>query len=180
MTRSTFLKALTALLPLKALANLVPKSSPSSSLVDLEKLNGTKSVSSTTSTVDLSRLLHAIAEVESGNNDSLEGPKGELSRYQISREVWYQHFPHLNFYLACNGVRANACAERHLNWLRDNDVPDKPYILAYAWNMGRKAAMFQLVTSTHGNTIIGNTYAARVTNLYSDPTFLVPPFHTLR
>lgn len=137
MTRSTFLAALTASL---ISPNLNSQKSPVTSLFS-----------------DRSRLLHCIAEVETGNNDALTGPKGELSKYQITRAVWYEYNPDLNFVLACNGLRAEWTARRHLSHLQDA-YGDSPSLLAQHWKQ------------RHGPpTKETREYTQRVMNLYNEP-----------
>lgn len=130
--------------------------------------------------VDLSRLLRCIAEVETGNNDSKIGRNGERSRYQIKKNVWYQHCPYIytnndagqaGHETYCKGKLATQVAMDHLIWLNSNIPHDlfserlfRQYPLAACWNGGLSVWRGRLPTS------VAN-YATRVTNLYDDKTF---------
>jgi hypothetical protein len=130
------------------------------------------------STVDLSLLLHCIAEVETGNDDSKVGKGGERSRYQISEVVWRQHgdeyiqkFPITSFREQCNGKDAYNCAMSHLLWLDRHILHITPierdfraFALAWCWKGG-------LSSWGKAFSIPLNNYAVRVTNLYDDPQF---------
>lgn len=138
------------------------------------------------SSVDLLLLLRCIAEVETGNDDTKVGPKGERSRYQITEAVYRQHFG-FPVYSACSefshrtfcvGDVAHDCALRHVRWL-DSTIPRlspmerdwREYVLAWAWHGGRDSWIRNL--NPHKN----NNYAVRVTNLYNvyrDGTKLLP------
>lgn len=154
MTRSRFLKAVTSLLP-PALVGWI--TSRSLTVV------GQPPAPPKSPSTDHARLLRCIAEVETGQRDNLGGLRGELSQYQITANVWYRHYPSLNFVMCCNGIRAQQCAFNHLSWLVKNKVPNDPYWLAVAWKCGLKAAT--------GPVVCGRDYATRVQNLYLDPTF---------
>ena len=93
---------------------------------------------------DFEAKLRAISQIESGDNDKAKGRHGELSRYQIKRSVWKQHFPdekdkrHLP-------DEARRCAKAHLCWLElklcliqhvKNPNPRDVYA---AWNIGLAA-----------------------------------------
>ncbi len=41
--------------------------------------------------LNITVLLRAIAEIETGNDDSAIGKAGERSRYQIKKDVWFQY-----------------------------------------------------------------------------------------
>jgi hypothetical protein len=122
-----------------------------------------KTVSSST---DHLRLLYSLAEVETGQNDLLVGPKGELSRFQISREVWYQHNPDLNFFLNCTDVRAEYTGLKQLWWLRKHLTEPTLRRLVYAWRNG-----LARTNCTLDAVIDADDYTSRVLNLYFDPTF---------
>ncbi len=133
----------------------------------------------TSKLLDLSLLLRAIAEVESGNDDLKVGPRGELSRYQIHANMWYQHRKDLNFQMACNGLRAKDCAMVHLAWLDKNlpressvEVSFREYALAWCWHGGLSTWVHERGQAPSGERRRRlNNYAVRVTNLYSDPAF---------
>jgi hypothetical protein len=148
---------------------------------------GGKNVSSTetSSSVDLSLLLHCIAVVETGNDDSKVGPKGERSRYQISKVVWNQHRGFLvpsavsehDFRTYCKGNEAQVVATWHLKWL-DRHLPRisitehdfRHFALAWAWRGGLSSwenqdKPYHVPTEKR---VEYNNYATRVTNLYAD------------
>jgi hypothetical protein len=130
--------------------------------------------------VDLSLLLHCIAEVETGNDDSKVGKGGERSRYQISETVWRQHqdLTHNSrewmtwyFQQCCKGEDAQDIALRHLRWLDRHILRITPierdfraFALAWCWKGG-------LSSWGKAFSIPLNNYAVRVTNLYDDPQF---------
>ena len=93
---------------------------------------------------DFEAKLRAISQIESNDNDKAKGRHGELSRYQIKRSVWRQHFPdekdmrHLP-------VEARRCAKAHLCWLelklcllKKTNNPNPRDVYA-AWNIGLAA-----------------------------------------
>lgn len=126
--------------------------------------------------LDLSLLLACIAEVESGNNDSLIGKHGERSRYQITKEVFYSWCPADNsdFEYCCHGRVAKFVAERYLNWL-NLVIPHKSalenymreYSLAWCWNSGLWS-WTKPGSIKYTDTISINNYATRVSNLYNE------------
>ncbi len=93
---------------------------------------------------DFDAKLRALSQIESNDNDQAKGKHGELSRYQIKRSVWKQHFPdekdsrHIP-------DKARRCAKAHLCWLelklclaqRTNNP--KPRDVYAAWNIGLEA-----------------------------------------
>jgi hypothetical protein len=134
------------------------------------------------SSVDLSRLLHCISLVESGGDDSAVGPKGERSKYQIGFDVWRQHAEfkptEQNFVRFCNGEDAEHVARVHIRWLYTelNDrrmILRQPFWLAFAWHAGFERTLLEL----RGASITPDLYryAARVDNLYADPTLIYVP-----
>jgi hypothetical protein len=146
-------------LGLGQITSIAPQSSP------------IKTESAQSNSPDLSLLLHCIAEVETGNDDSKIGPKGERSRYQISRTVWEQHYEAYTFDKFCKGCFAKGVAHEHLLWL-DRHIPHitpierdfREYALTWCWHGG-------LSTWNRAYDINLNNYAVRVTNLYDDPQF---------
>lgn len=114
-------------------------------------------------------LLWAIAEKESGNDDTAIGRNGERSKYQISHKVWMQwernHFG--NWPNDCAGVRAEIIANWHLAWLSRELTKAKldgnsPFLVAHAWLRGLDATLHDC-TSTEAAD-----YAKAVCNLYHD------------
>lgn len=126
------------------------------------------SAPSTSSSLDLSRLLRAIAWVESGNRDNLIGPCGERSRYQITRGVFHQYskLPHEH----CHGPYADWIAWQHLVWLynllHNKQTREEVFTLAWAWRAGPTPILHNLFSWRND---IFNDYATRVFNLYHDP-----------
>jgi hypothetical protein len=93
---------------------------------------------------DFDAKLRAISQIESNDNDKAKGRNGELSRYQLKRAVWRQHFPsekdsrHIP-------TEARRCAKAHLCWLelrlclaQRKNTPDPRDVYA-AWNLGLEA-----------------------------------------
>ena len=93
---------------------------------------------------DFNAKLRALSQIESNDNDKAKGRHGELSRYQLKRSVWRQHFPdekdqrHIP-------TEARRCAKAHLCWLElrlclaqrvKNPQPRDVYA---AWNIGLEA-----------------------------------------
>ena len=93
---------------------------------------------------DFDAKLRAISQIESNDNDKAKGRHGELSRYQIKRSVWKQHFPdekdqrHIP-------AEARRCAKAHLCWLEvrlcliKNTNNPSPRDVYAAWNIGLAA-----------------------------------------
>lgn len=169
MKRSTFLKVFTSLFTLPKIMSVTPQ--PSNQKSSVTGGGSESSLTPPSPSVDLSLLLDCIAQVETNRNDRAVGKAGELSQYQISPDVWYQHRPNLNFFLACNGIRAQDCAMEHLMWL-DKHIPRespiekdfREFALAWCWNAGMliwKNKNLYITTKV-------NNYAVRVTNLYTD------------
>lgn len=93
---------------------------------------------------DFDAKLRALSQIESNDNDKAKGRHGELSRYQLKRSVWRQHFPdekdqrHIP-------AEARRCAKAHLCWLelklclaQRKRNPDPRDVYA-AWNLGLEA-----------------------------------------
>lgn len=93
---------------------------------------------------DFDAKLRALSQIESNDNDKAKGRHGELSRYQIKKAVWKQHFPtekdqrHIP-------TEAKRCAKAHLCWLelklclaRKTNSPTPQDVYA-AWNLGLAA-----------------------------------------
>lgn len=123
----------------------------------------TRTLSVKSPSVDLSRLLACIAEVETGNDDTKIGPCGSRSRYQIHRNTWYGYTDR-NFEQHCWGSTALEIAKLHLLWLNTNLARPTPYRLASAWHSG--------LSTTYPTS----GYALRVHNLYHDSAFLTAAF----
>ena len=86
-------------------------------------------------------LLAAIAMVESGNDPSALGKKGEVSQYQITPKVWriYSKTPPGK----ANPVMAKVVATEHVKsikaLLKKANIPQTPYWIAVVWNGGPSA-----------------------------------------
>ena len=65
---------------------------------------------------DFDTKLRAISQIESNDNDKAKGRHGELSRYQLKRSVWKQHFPDKKDQRHIP-AEARRCAKAHLCWL---------------------------------------------------------------
>lgn len=93
---------------------------------------------------DFDAKLRAISQIESNDNDKAKGRHGELSRYQLKRAVWKQHFPSEKDSRHIPSA-ARRCAKAHLCWLElklclaqrvKNPQPRDVYA---AWNLGLEA-----------------------------------------
>ena len=103
-----------------------------------------------------SRLLYAIAAVESGANDAALGPCGEISRYQMMPATWqaYSLFPVSR---AHDPIIAEAAALAYIRSIKAEVCSESPYIIALAWAQGPNARGFSRAKHDH---------AKRVENLY--------------
>jgi hypothetical protein len=161
LCRRDFLKGLIVLTPL---AHLLGARSNTSSVLKVETdFGGRRNVSSTTSSLDRSRLLACIAAVESGNRDEKIGKRGERRKYQISEAVWYQHrtFPG-RFEDWCHGRDAQIVAEKHIDLLAQLVHPT-PFDVGYAWRTG---AYRRRVEMGEGPMFDCRMSATRIANLY--------------
>jgi hypothetical protein len=121
---------------------------------------------------DLNAKLRAISQIESGDNDNAKGRHGELSRYQLKRSVWKQHFPDEKDQRHIPS-EARRCAKAHLCWLElklclvkktNNPSPQDVYA---AWNLGLEAYARRGYDPTKLPANI-RSRSERFTNLYSD------------
>lgn len=65
------------------------------------------------------RLINAIGEVESGNDDNAIGKKGERGRFQFTRELWAE-FSRMPFERAhCRGCSEAAMGRLMISWHHD-------------------------------------------------------------
>lgn len=103
--------------------------------------------------LDDTRLLAAIAEVETGRNPQAIGPAGERGMHQLTPAVRRQ-FRNARNYLAHIKVRLAA-----------HGIPVTPRTIALAWNGGAGATIRDTVPQRTRD------YAERVTNLYTDRNF---------
>lgn len=121
--------------------------------------------------LDLTRLLRCIAEVETGNRPNVRGPNGEVGRHQLNRLVWKQHtkIPFASW--SGDEDFTDAIAWRHIRWLERNLKPhfDMPYTLAYCWR-GGLASWNRARRTGHQNRLYSD-YAQRVSNLFHDESF---------
>lgn len=128
--------------------------------------------------IDYDRLLYCISAVETQHDDSLIGPSGERSRYQIKESVWRQHNgASAPFLTACRAHWAYFTAVDHVGWLeRKLSAPASVQSLAWCWKEGLEA--YTRANSNRSGMcnnlesyVRGTYYARRVTNLYNDPTY---------
>lgn len=93
---------------------------------------------------DFDAKLRALSQIESNDNDKAKGRHGELSRYQIKKAVWKQHFPDEKDQRHIPS-EARRCAKAHLCWLElklcllTKTNNPKPRDVYAAWNLGLKA-----------------------------------------
>ena len=121
---------------------------------------------------DFDAKLRALSQIESNDNDKAKGRHGELSRYQLKRSVWRQHFPdekdqrHIP-------AEARRCAKAHLCWLelklclfKKTRNPDPRDVYA-AWNLGLEAFARRDYDFTKLSKTIRQR-SERFNNLYED------------
>jgi hypothetical protein len=107
--------------------------------------------------IDVESLLHALRDVESGDNPGAIGPCGERTAYQFTSATWcgYTVMPFERAGL-CPAL-ATTIARRHLDWLMKSSTwPLTVERLAEAWHRGLDGAR-EAETSD---------YAQRVRHLY--------------
>lgn len=121
---------------------------------------------------DFDAKLRALSQIESNDNDKAKGRHGELSRYQLKRSVWKQHFPDEKDQRHIPS-EARRCAKAHLCWLelklclaQRTNHPEPRDVYA-AWNIGLEAyARRHYSFDKLPNTI--KRRANRFENLYAD------------
>lgn len=90
---------------------------------------------------DFDAKLRALSQIESNDNDKAKGRHGELSRYQIKRSVWKQHFPSEKDQRHIPS-EARRCAKTHLCWLEiqlcfiQRVKEPNPRDIYAVWNLG--------------------------------------------
>jgi hypothetical protein len=113
-------------------------------------------------------VLQAIADVETSDNPMAVGHQGELSVYQIKREVWV-HYSAMPFKASRRGWKdfqdeADRVALAHLahvtKELQAAHIQVTAYALALCWNAGITAVVEHRYSTRNGD------YATRVNNLY--------------
>lgn len=121
---------------------------------------------------DFDAKLRAISQIESNDNDKAKGRHGELSRYQLKRSVWKQHFPDEKDSRHIPSA-ARRCAKAHLCWLEiqlclaKHTKDPNPRDVYAAWNLGLEA----FSRRDYNFAALPNTIrqrAERFANLYSD------------
>lgn len=121
---------------------------------------------------DFDAKLRALSQIESNDNDKAKGRHGELSRYQLKRSVWKQHFPNEKDQRHIP-AEARRCAKAHLCWLElrlclvtKTNHPEPRDVYA-AWNLGLEAYARR---DYNFNKLPANIRARseRFTNLYTD------------
>lgn len=121
--------------------------------------------------IDENKLLRALAEIESGNQDDAIGPCGEISAYQLMKYNWRKHTS-LPYSYASNRVIAREVARKHLRAVKADmlaarpDMTDEmlnnPFLLGIAWKYGPRG--IKPLTDAKID------YGSRVSNLYGDPS----------
>ncbi len=110
-----------------------------------------------------SRLLAAIAQVETGNNPNAVGRKGERGIYQILPTTWAQYSKLPVEAAATDPGENDRVAREHLATLRlalcKRGLAMNAHALAGAWNLGEAGVM-----RSH-NSKVHSDYADRVVNL---------------
>jgi hypothetical protein len=129
--------------------------------------------------IDYDRLLYCISAVETGHDDTVVGPCGARSRYQISEAVWLQHIRAVrtsfglsprSFRRHCRWRLAEHLGLSHLAWLAQRlGQQASVYTLAWCWKEGLEAYLRKGAPSD--SYIRGWRYADSVTNLYNDSTY---------
>lgn len=121
---------------------------------------------------DFDAKLRAISQIESNDNDRAKGKHGELSRYQLKKSVWKQHFPDEKDQRHIPSA-AKRCAKAHLCWLElklclaQRVTNPQPRDVYAAWNIGLEAfSRRDYSFDKLPNTI--KRRAQRFTNLYTD------------
>lgn len=121
---------------------------------------------------DFDAKLRALSQIESNDNDKAKGRHGELSRYQLKRSVWKQHFPDEKDQRHIPS-EARRCAKAHLCWLelklclfKKTNHPEPRDVYA-AWNLGLEAYARRGYDFARLPATIQQR-AERFTNLYSD------------
>lgn len=185
MTRRNFLLVGTASMLVLTKSLLSQKTTPSTQRVPMVStqqsglVNFPPPVRLKSNVMDHSLLCDCLAEIETGGNDTLVGPCGELSKYQISYPVWVQHStPRLSsrdcFQRFCHTIIADALALRHVQHL-DNTLPrisrrevkDRAYVIGWAWHGGMTSWTCQNKLSALRHAAL-HDYAERLSNLYHD------------
>jgi len=115
--------------------------------------------------LNVSALLLAIAMVESGNDHSAVGKKGEVSAYQITPKVWRLYTKVPPSRASRNPLTAHYVAKSHLQAIQRQlagtpTVAESPYVVAAIWNGGPRAG-----TQANRSRKV-NDYANRVSELY--------------
>ena len=94
----------------------------------------------------ISLLLAAIAIVESDNRDFAVGKAGEMSRYQITRQVWEEHsnLPFDSY--SADQKAAELVAKKHIIYcilpeIIDRDKSIDVETIAACWNAGVRGAL---------------------------------------
>ncbi len=124
--------------------------------------------------INLTLLLVAIAQVESGGNDAAIGKAGERSAFQMTRATWdecaHDHgilpgdFERDASNREIADSRATATMIRRMKQLEAAKIPVTVENLALAWHMGVSGAK----RAMGPGYINAKDYAQRVANLYAD------------
>lgn len=88
---------------------------------------------------------YLAATVQAEDRGGRDGALGERGKYQFREITWRQHMPGVPFALARDPATADACAVKHLAWLRRElrkaGIEDNAYNLALCWNAGLDAVL---------------------------------------
>ncbi len=88
---------------------------------------------------------YLAATVQAEDRGGRDGALGERGKYQFREITWRQHMPGVPFALARDPATADACALKHLAWLRRElrraGIEDNAYNLALCWNAGLDAVL---------------------------------------
>ena len=116
--------------------------------------------------------LHALAEVESGNDPKKIGRRGERTRWQISEAVWQDYMFGRSFAKYCAVDRLAAdCANRHLAWLvrelTHRNIAITPEHLATCWRWGLTGGIDKILRYRkipESAVRVGNLYREEIAN----------------
>ena len=124
-----------------------------------------------TASVDLDRLLAAIAQVERVRGSHRRGSHGERGKYQMTRDAWDEDAGGLPFAHAENDAYSDIVARARLVRLRyellERRLEPSAYNLALCWNGGEGGAVRVILKKWSPPEM--RDYAERVSALYRSP-----------
>lgn len=109
--------------------------------------------------ISTDRLLRAIAQAESANDDLATGRHGEITAWQMKVSVWRQH-SHRPISDAKLHWIAYLVAQDHLKWLMAHMIRPTPFRLCIAWKVGLTA----FKRDEYADEVMD--YASRCENIY--------------